>query len=182
MRPLLLMVVAALAAAPAFAQRTAVSADLSPEMAGEAFRKTVAEVCVPAVAGQGVSALAAAQEGKLSPTQDADTRRQAGAAADETVWDVTAARGVVTVRESSGRCIVSVYGPAVAPTVIGTMQDLSGAGFEAMAGAAGGGFTQTLLGASNGKRVRVQLSGAEPGAAGHQSRFSVITASVSAVP
>jgi len=175
------LVCAALAGAPALAQRTAVSADLSPEMAADAFKRTIVDVCVPAAAGSGVSALAAAREGRLSPTQDADTRRQAGAAADETVWEVAEARGVVTVRESSGRCIVSVYGPAVAPTVIGAMQDLSGAGFEALAGAAGGGFTQTLLGASNGKRVRVQLSGAEPGGAGHQSRFSVITAAVSAV-
>lgn len=176
------LLAALLAVAPAFAQRTAVSADLSPERAGEVFRGAVGEVCVPAVGGEGVSALAAARDGRLSPTQDAGTRRQAGAAPDETVWDVTAARGVVTVRESSGRCVVSVYGPAVAPTIIGAMQDLSAAGFEAMAGGAGGGFAQTLLGASKGKRIRVQLSGAEPGAAGHQSRFSVITAVVSAVP
>lgn len=173
-----LLAALAIAAAPAFAQRSAVSTDLSPEMAAEAFRRAVLEVCVPAAAGNGVSALAAARSGGLSPTQDADTRRQAGAGADETVWDVAEARGVVTVREAQGRCAVSVYGPAVTPTIMGAMQSLTGAGFEAMVGT---GPKQTLLGTSGGKRVSVQLSGAEPGAQGHQSRFSVITATVSAV-
>jgi len=169
----------ALAAAPAMAQRTAVSAGLSPEMAGEAFARAVMDVCVPAVAGNGVSSLGAAREGKLNPTQDAEMRQQAGAAANETVWEVADARGVVTVREAAGRCTVSVYGPAVAPTIVGAMQSLGGAGFEATAGAAGGdGFRQTLLGTRDGKRVSVQLAGAEPGSAGHQSRFSVTTANV----
>lgn len=102
-----LVFVAALAVAlPAYAQRTAVSAQLSPEAAGEAFGRAVSEVCVPAVSGNGVSSVAPAREGKLSPTQDAEMRRQAGAEADETVWDVAEARGVVTVREKGGgaRC------------------------------------------------------------------------------
>lgn len=166
-----------LAAAPAVAQRAAVSAELSPEMAGAAFARTVMDVCVPAVAGSGVSSLAAARDGKVSPTQDAVMRRQAGAGADETVWDVAEAKGVVTVREKAGRCIVSVYGPASAPTIIGAMQALGGAGFEPMMGKADG-FTQTLIGTQGGKRVSVQLAGAEPGSAGHQSRFSVVTATV----
>jgi hypothetical protein len=181
MRSRLALASACLFILPAHAQRTAVSSDLSPEMAGQVFRQTVADVCVPAVAGNGVGALAAARSGGLSPTQDADTRRQAGASANETVWDVAAARGVVTVREAQGRCTVSVYGPAVAATMMSAMQDLSGKGFEPMAGASGDGFRQSLLGTSNGKRVSVQLSGAEPGGAGHQSRFTVITATVAAL-
>lgn len=172
----LLTALAVFAAAPAYAQRTAVSAGLSPEMAGEAFARAVIEVCVPAVAGNGVSSLGAAREGKLNPTQDAEVRRQAGASAGETVWELAEARGVVTVREAAGRCTVSVYGPAVAPTIVGAMQSLGGAGFEATVGA--GGFAQTLLGTQGGKRVSVQLAGAEPGSAGHQSRFSVTTATV----
>lgn len=166
----------------AHAQRDAVSAGLSPEMAAEAFLGAIRDVCVPGVVGGGVSSLAAARAGRVQPTQDADMRRQAGASSDETVWDVAAARGVVTVREGAGQCAASVYGPGVAPTIMAAMRDLSGAGFEAVAGAAGDGFTQTLLGESGGQRLRVQLSGAEPGAAGHRSRFSVITAVVSAVP
>ncbi len=39
---------------------------------------------------------------KLSPTNDVATRAQAGAAADEVVWDVLGARGVVTVHERAG--------------------------------------------------------------------------------
>lgn len=166
----------------AHAQRAAVSAELSPEEAGEAFRRAVIEGCIPAAAGNGVSALPAAQEGKLQPTQDAETRRQVGASPDETVWDVADARGVVTVRDKAGRCVVSVYGPPSAATMMGVMGVLSASGFEAMVGQAapGGGFVQTMLGSSGGKRVTVQLSGSEPGSPGHQSKFSVVTAIVTA--
>lgn len=175
------LLVAAMAAAfPVHAQRPAVSAQLSPEQAGAAFAQAVSDICVPAVSGNGVSALAAAREGRISPTQDVDARRQAGANPDETVWELTDVRGVVTVRERAGRCVVSVYGPASAPTVIGAMQLLTGRGFEAMVGQ-GSGSIQTLLGESGGRRVSVQLSGAEPGSPGHQSRFTVVTATVVAI-
>jgi hypothetical protein len=180
-RPVWLFAAAAIAVTlPAFAQRAAVSADLSPEAAGQAFRRAVVEGCVPAVTGLGLSAVAAAQQGQLQPTQDAETRRQSGAGADETVWDVAEARGVVMIREKAGRCVASVYGPASAPTIMNVAQALSTAGFEPMVGPASpsGGFTQTLVGARGGRRVTVQLSGAEPGAPGNQSKFSVVTATV----
>lgn len=170
--------VAVMALAPAFAQRTAVSPDLSPEAAGAIFQNAVIEACVPAVIGNGVSGLSAAQRGGLQPTNDANTRQQAGAAADETVWDVVDGKGVVTVREKPGRCVVSVYGPAAASTIIGVAQALTGApGFERLAGA-GQGMGQTLSRASDGRNVMVRLSGSEPGMPGHQSRFSVVTAMV----
>lgn len=176
----LLLAAAIAVALPAIAQRAAVSADLSPEAAGQAFRRAVVEGCVKAVTGSGVSSVAAARDGRLQPTQDAETRRQAGAGPSETVWEVAEARGVVTVRETAGRCIAAVYGPPSAPTILNVAQVLSTAGFEAMAGPAspGGGFTQTLIGSSGGKRVTVQLSGAEPGAPGNRSTFSVVTATV----
>lgn len=173
-----MLVVAAMAAAPVLAQRSAVSADLSPAAAAEAFKQAVVSVCVPAVTGGGVSALALAREGNVQPTQDAETRRQAGAAADETVWDVADARGVVTVREKAGQCVVTVYGPASGPTVADATLALVLRGFEALAGPADG-FTQTLTGRRNGRRMLVQLSGANPGGPGHQSKFSVVTATVS---
>lgn len=168
---------ALLVASPAFAQRDAVSAGLSPEAAGEIFKGAVVDACVPAVSGSGVSALSAAQRGKLQPTNDAETRRQAGAGPDETVWDVVEGKGVVTVRERAGRCVVSVYGPTAAPTLMSVAQGLTGEGFERFAGA-GGGISQTLSRAASGKRVMVQLNGSEPGMPGHQSRFSVVTATV----
>src|SRR5262245_30338032 len=59
----------------AHAQRSAVSADLSPEAAGQAFRRAVVDACVQAVTGAGVSATAAARDGRLQPTQDAETRK-----------------------------------------------------------------------------------------------------------
>jgi hypothetical protein len=165
---------------PAFAQRAAVSADLSPEAAGQAFRRAVVDGCVQAVTGAGVSSVAAARDGRLQPTQDAETRRQAGAGACVTVWEVAEARGVVTVRETAGRCVAAVYGPPSAPTIMNVAQALSTGGFEALAGttSSGGGFMQTLVGSSSGKRVTVQLSGAEPGAPGNRSTFSVVTATV----
>ena len=176
----LLLVAAIAVTLPAFAQRAAVSADLSPEAAGQAFRRAVVDGCVQAVTGAGVSAVAAARDGRLQPTQDAETRRQAGAGASETVWEVAEARGVVTVRETTGRCVAAVYGPPSAPTILNVSQALSTAGFEALAGAASpaGGFTQTLVGSHEGKRVTVQLVGAEPGASGNRSTFSVVTATV----
>ncbi len=170
---------ALLLAAPAHAQRAAVSADLSPEAAGDIFRNAVVEACVPAVTGNGVSGLSATQRGRLQPTNDAETRRQAGAAPDETVWDVVDGKGVVTVREKAGRCVVSVYGPAAMPTMMNVAQGLTGgSGFERLAGGAGGGISQTLSRSSGGKSVMVQLTGSEPGMPGHQSRFSVVTATV----
>lgn len=176
----LLLVATLVVTLPAFAQRGAVSADLSPEAAGQAFRRAVVDGCVQAVTLGGVSSVAAARDGKLQPTQDPETRRQAGAAANETVWEVVEARGVVTVRETAGRCVAAVYGPPSAPTIMNVAQALSTAGFEAMAGPASpnGGFTQRLVGSSGGKRVTVQLSGAEPGAPGNRSTFSVVTATV----
>jgi len=178
MKASVFLFIAALAASPAIAQRAAVSADLSPEAAGEVFRTAVADVCVPAVTGSGVSGLSAAQRGKLSPTNDAETRKQAGAGPDETVWDVMDGKGVVTVREKAGRCVVSVYGPPAVPTMMNVAQGLTdGAGFERLAGA-GGGISQTLSRAAGGKSVMVQLAGSEPGMPGHQSRFSVLTATV----
>lgn len=177
-----LLAIAALlmAAAPALAQRTAVSAELSPEMAGEAFSRTVIDVCVPAVAGNGVSSLAAARDGRLSPTQDAETRRQAGAEADETVWDVADARGVVTVREKAGRCTVSVYGPGAPPVIMQLGAQLeNGHGFERLMTPQGpNGLTLSLMRSTGGRTVMVQLQGSQPGAQGHQSRFNVVTATV----
>jgi hypothetical protein len=176
----MLMLVAGLMSAPAFAQRDAVSSALSPEAAGEIFRSAVVDACVPAVTGGGVSGLTATQRGRLQPTNDAEMRKQAGAAAEETVWDVMDGKGVVTVREKTGRCVVSVYGPPAAATVVGVAQDLVGQhGFERLAGGVqSGGIAQTLYLSSNGRRVMVQLSGSEPGMPGHQSRFSVVTATV----
>ena len=171
----------ALLAAPAFAQREAVSADLSPEAAADVFRSAVTEVCVPAVTSGGVSALPEAQRGKLRPTNDPETRRQAGAGADETVWDVMDGKGVVTLREKAGRCVVSVYGPAVVQTIARVAQELVGPpGFQRMAtpSVEPGGMGQTLHFSSDGRAVIVQLKGSEPGMPGHQSRFSVVTATV----
>lgn len=167
-------------ATPAHAQRTAVSAQLSPEAAGEAFGRAVVDVCVPAVAGNGVSSLGAAREGKLSPTQDAEMRRQAGAEADETVWDVAEARGVVTVREKAGRCVVSVYGPEVARVIrqVGARLESDHKFERVMSPQGPSGPGLSLMGSEGGKTIMVKLQGAGPGEQGHQSRFSVVTATV----
>ncbi len=178
MRAVSAVVFTLLIAAPAHAQRAAVSADLSPEVAGQVFQRAVVDACIPAVIGIGVSGLSAAQRGRLQPTNDAETRKQAGAAPDETVWDVMDGKGVVTVREKAGRCVVSVYGPSAAATIQGVAQSLAGSsGFERLASAPPG-LGQTLTMTAGGRRLMVQLAGSEPGMAGHQSRFSVVTATV----
>jgi hypothetical protein len=181
MKAIAVLLASVLAAFPAVAQPPAVSPDLSPEVAAEVFKSAVSEACVPAVTGGGISALPEAQRGRLRPTNDAETRKQAGAGPDETVWDVMDGKGVVTVRERSGRCVVSVYGPAAAKTIASVAQALIGPpGFQRMAAPAveANGMGQTLYFSSNGRAVMVKLSGSEPGMPGHQSRFSVVTATV----
>lgn len=173
-------VVAAALALPAYAQREAVSADLSPEIAGQVFARTVAEICVPAVSGSSIADLSAVQEGKLRKTQDAETRKQAGAAADETVWDVMDGKGVVTVREKAGRCAVSVYGAPAKSTVDGATAALKSArGASGVSAVALADLkTRTMLEVGP-RSVVAEVTGSEPGSPGHQSKFSVVTATVS---
>lgn len=183
MKHALLALLVLVVAPAAWSQRDAVSADLSPEMAANIFQDVVKDVCVPAVTSGGVSALPAAQRGKLQTTNDAEMRRQAGALPDETVWDVMDGKGVVAIREKAGRCVATVYGPPVVATIMSTAKALTPAGFERLASAPPpNGFGQTLYFSSNGRRVMVQLNGSEPGMPGHQSRFSVVTATVFVVP
>lgn len=166
---------------PAHAQRTAISVNLSPEAAAEAFTRTVFDVCVPAIAGNGVSSLAAAREGRVQPTQDAATRRQAGANESETVWEVMAARGVVTIRETQGRCAVSVYGPAVDTTLAALAGAAQPAGLRPVdLSGARSPLSLHLRGQVQARPIAVDALGAAPGAPEHQSKFSVITASVTA--
>jgi len=177
MRIAAITIAVCLAAAPAVAQREAISATLSPEAANAAFNDAVITACIPAVSGNGMGGIPAPAKAKFAPTNDVETRRQAGAAADETVWDALAAKGVVTIHEKKGRCVVSVYGPPAAPAIIGLAQVLSSShGFERLVGT--GGPEQSLQKTAGGKRLTVQLNAAEPGAPGHASRFTVITATV----
>ena len=170
MRPIALALCAGLLASPAAAQR-----DVSPEAAASAFHDAVTSICVPAVEAGGVSALPAAAKAKVQASSDANTRQQAGAGADEMVWDVVSAKGVVVIREKRGRCVASVYGPPVVPTILNVAQGLSTAGFERLVQAPPpNGFGQTL----SGKGMMIQLNGSEPGMPGHRSRFSVVTATV----
>jgi hypothetical protein len=175
MRPIALALCAGLLAGPAAAQRDAISPSLSPEAAAGAFSDAVTSICIPAVEGGGVSALPASAKAKVQASGDADTRQQVGAAADENVWDVASAKGVVLIREKRGRCVVSVYGPPVVPTILNVAQRLSADGFERLVQAPPpNGFGQTL----SGKGMMIQLNGSEPGMPGHRSRFSVVTATV----
>lgn len=175
---LALFAATSMAGSPAFAQaqREAVSATLSPEAAAAVFNDAVTSVCVPAVAS---GAIPAGARAKLQATADPATRKQSGAAADEAVWDVMAGKGVVTIREKSGRCVVSVYGPPAPATIRALAQQLVAAGFERLAGGASpNGLGQNLTGVIGGKSMMVTLSGSDPGMPGHQSRFSVVTATV----
>jgi hypothetical protein len=162
---------------PVWAQREAISATLSPEAANAAFNDAVITACIPAVSGNGMGGIPAPARAKFAPTNDVGTRKQAGAAADETVWDALSAKGVVTIHEKRGRCVVSVYGPPAAPAIIGLAGVLSSThGFERLVGTGGPG--QSLMKSDQGKRLMVQLNASEPGMPGHASRFTVITATV----
>jgi hypothetical protein len=183
MRIRVLVLLAVAAAATAHAQRDAVSAALSPEAAADAFTRGVLDVCVPAIVGNGVSSLAAAREGHVQPTQDAATRRQAGAKPDDTVWDFAAARGVVTIREAADGCWVSVYGPDADATVRNLDRAARAVGYTTSVFATPRLDTSVvantfLTGQHAGRTVGIGAEGSEPGLPGHESRFSVITASV----
>ena len=173
------LIVAAAMALPAHAQRDAVSPDLSPEAAASVFQRAVVDVCVSAVTGSGVSGVAATQQGKLRPTQDAETRKQAGAGPDETVWDVMDGKGVVTVREKAGRCVVSVYGAPAKAAVLSVSQALSSATWVRGLSTVSVNDLKQIVTFDVGPRpVQIQVAGSEPGSPGHQSRFSVVTATV----
>jgi len=169
---------AAMLASPALSepQRDAVSKTLSPEAAAAAFNDVVITACIPAVTS---GALPAAARSKLQATSDAGMRKQSGAAPDENVWDVTAGKGVVTVHEKPGRCVTSVYGPPAIGTIATLANLLTHSGFERLVGgAAPEGFSQTLIRTEAGKQVTVVLWGSDPGMPGHESRFSVVKATV----
>lgn len=184
MRPIALAVCLGLAASPAAAQRAAISSDLSPEDAADAFETALLTACVPAATGGGVSSLPAAARANLQASSDPVTRDQSGAAPDENVWDVVSGKGVVLIREKQDRCVVTVYGPPAMATIMSVAQSLtSSSGFERLVGAPPpNGLGQSLMKIENGKRVLVQLTGSEPGMPGHKSQFSAVTATVFATP
>ena len=174
-----LIAAVALVALPAYAQRPAISPDLSPEAASAAFEDTVINACLAAVSGgQRVGQVGG---GRLEAARDVETARQLAAGPGDTVWEATAARGVVAVKESDGRCTVSVYGPRAQPVMSALSARLVSAGFERLASPAQG-LRQSLQRTSGGRRVQATISGSEPGMPGHQSRFPVVTATLFVAP
>lgn len=167
-----LLIAGLLLIAPAHAQRAAIDPALTPEKAQAAFETAVIDGCLASVSA-GKRPAASAQ---MVESTDVETRRQIGAADGDKVWDVATAKGVVMVHERAERCVVTVYGPPAAMAVMAMGQKVAAKGFERMGGAPGLG--QTLMGSMGGKRLSVTLKGSEPGMPGHQSRFSVTTATV----
>lgn len=167
-------------ASPAFGQvREAISPSLSPEAARDAFEDAAVNGCIAAVGkGQRLSGAA------FAASSDADLRAQIGAAADESVFDVVAGKGVVAVKEKEGRCAVSVYGPKASETVSAMARKLAAEhGFERLVGApAPNGLSESLYKIDGGKRLQVSIRGSEPGMPNHKSRFSVVTLTVFATP
>jgi hypothetical protein len=165
--------------------RTAISPELSPETAAQAFEDALTEICVPAVS-EGIRAAQLAPEAHalLAVNRDPAAREQIGALPEETVWDVVAAMGVVRVRETQGRCTVSAYGPAAAATLTEIARKMSEGTerFERLASTPGrSGLAQSLYRKEERRRVQVLLDGSEPGMPGHASRFSVVSATVFAI-
>lgn len=166
--------------------RTAISAELSPEEAAATFEEALTEICVAAISG-GVRAaqLPAEARGLIQVNREPGARVEVGALPEETVWDVVAAMGVVRVRETQGRCTVSAYGPPAAATLSAIARNMADGPerFERLASTPGrSGLAQSLSRKDERRRVQVILDGSEPGMPGHSSRFSVISASVFATP
>jgi hypothetical protein len=173
--------------ASAFAQdRSAISPELSPEEAAAAFEEALIEICLPAIS-EGIRAaqLPAEARSLVQVNRDPAAREEVGALPEETVWDVTAAMGVVRVHETQGRCTVSAYGPPAAATLSAIARDMAEGPekFERLASTPGrSGLAQSLYRKGERKRVQVVLDGSEPGMPGHSSRFSVMSATVFATP
>lgn len=189
--PALVLGLCLAASAPAVhaqtAPREAVASSLTPDAAAAIFNETVMSGCIAAVAGG--ARLADTMGDGVSASADAELRRQSGAAADETVYDVMAGKGVVTAHDKPGRCVVSVYGPPAAPTIMALAAELSQGdsgsdqGFERLAAAASPtGLGAALFKVDGARRLQVMISGSEPGMPGHRSRFSVVTATVFSTP
>ncbi|MDZ4762305.1 MAG: hypothetical protein SGJ21_14675 [Alphaproteobacteria bacterium] len=170
---------------PALAQtpREAISVDLSPADVAAAFEDAALSACAPAIAEASlIAGLPPDVRRRFVSSSDVETSRISGAAPSDAVFDVLAGKGVVTVREGDGRCIVSAYGPPASPTIRALAARLSAEGFERLAAAGPTGLSQSLVRFVNGRRVQAILSGSEPGMPGHQSRFSVVTATFFATP
>jgi hypothetical protein len=174
-------------AGASFAQdRSAISADISPEAAAAAFEEALKEICIPAIA-EGVRTAQLPEEARalLVVNRDPVAREEIGARPEETVWDVVSAQGVVRVRETFGRCTISAYGPPAAATLTEISRQMAEgpSRFERLASTAGrSGLAQSLSRADERRRVQVILDGSEPGMPGHASRFSVLSATVFATP
>lgn len=178
---------AAVAQTPArTGSRAAVSSRLTTDDVAAAFADAVVKVCAPAVlSGRRLSALDAETRRMVAATNDPAARQQAGAEKADQVWDVLAGRGVVTIAEREGRCTVSAYGPPAAPALAAAAERLeaSGQGFERLfATPNSSSVNEALVHAAPGHRVQATMTGAEPGMPNHRSRFSVISATIFAMP
>jgi hypothetical protein len=181
----------ALASASAFAQtpaakgvlREAISPSLSPEDAADAFDDAAINGCIASVAS-GMRINQAGYAANVTINENADARSQAGAAGDETVFDVIAGKGVVSVKDKPGRCSVSVYGPAASGVVMALARKLAAEEqFERLASAPSpNGYAEQLTKTASGKKLMVTIRGSEPGMPGHKSRFSVTTLTVFTMP
>ncbi len=177
------------ASAPTYAQgvlREAIPVTLGPADAERLFGEAVSTICVAAISqGIRVAQLPMDVRSEFAVTRDPQTRAEVGATPEETVWEAVDASRVVTIRETSGRCIVMAYGPPAAMALSRLAGRLSGdaAPFERLMPSPGRtGLAQSLMRRAEGRRVQVLFDGSEPDMPGHRSRFSVISATVFSLP
>jgi hypothetical protein len=154
------------------------AAGLTPAQVSRGFVEAIVQGCAAALeAGKPISEIAGAVIVHDDERPASMKPRNGG-----TAWAPASAKGIVMIDEAPAACEVSAYGPPVEVTIGMVKEALTAKGYmPAPSVAPGRGFFFANLGKqANGRSLLVQLSGSEPGAAGTLSRFSTLSAKVTA--
>jgi hypothetical protein len=155
------------------------AAGLSPQQVSQGFVEAVVQGCAAAAeAGKPISEVA----GTVIVRDDG---RSAGGMKPRNggePWAPASAKGIVMIDAAPTECEVGAYGPPAQATLVATGEALVAKGFAVASPmtSSGGIFFVKYSKQAGGRTVAVDLTGNEPGAPGMRSRFSTLTAKVTA--
>ena len=160
---------------------------LTPQQVSEGFIRGVVDYCLKAtLAGSSISALPDSDRVGLTQAPEQQKMMLGPEAKDAPAWEVAPAAGIVVVYEpSAGVCKVFAYGPPVELTFSETLRRAQKAAPNFTETHPKPGYDPIVSGLERiqaGKKITIQLSGAEPGTPGHAFRFSMLKATVELAP
>lgn len=178
-----LPIVVALAVASVVELRAGSAVALSPDQVGAGFQEAVVNYCLEAaLRGVDLSNLPASDRTGITPANESMRDMVGKTNPSGPIWDVRRAQGIVLISEPrKGVCEVLAYGAPVERTFKRTLDSARKRApglVEKAADAAYNPIAYRLEKVSDGTRVSVRLSGAEPGTPGHMMRFSLLMATV----